>query len=67
MKKSELEKFNFYRDYGSLTNNSVVTDFYNKRISAKRKKKMSIAKGGKCITRQAILPKIPRISSKYFI
>lgn len=46
-------KFSFYRNFGSLSNDSVVTDFYKKRISAKRKKKMSMAKGGKCIIRKA--------------
>lgn len=53
-------KFNFYRDFGSLSNDSVVTDFYKKRIPVKRKKKMSIAKGSKCTTRQATKEEIEK-------
>lgn len=47
------EKFNFYRNYGTLSNDSVVTDFYKKRISAKRKKQIGKPKASKCITRMA--------------
>lgn len=45
-----MKENNFYRNFGSLSNDSVVTDIYNKRINNKKRKYKTIAK--KCITRK---------------
>lgn len=37
----ERDKIDFYRNFGSLSNDSVVTDIYKKRIKASRRKKRS--------------------------
>ena len=46
-------KFDYFRNFGTLSNSSVATDIYNKRIPARKKKQMSIAKAKKCVTRIA--------------
>lgn len=45
-----MKENNFYRNFGSLSNDSVVTDIYNKKINNKKGKYKTIAK--KCITRK---------------
>ena len=35
----EKDKIEFYRNFGSLSNDSVVTDIYKKRIQASRRRK----------------------------
>ena len=35
----EKDKIEFYRNFGSLSNDSVVTDIYKKRIRANKRRK----------------------------
>ena len=51
MKKNK-EKIEYFREFGDLSNDSVVTDFYRKRYK-KQQKRNSIAKGKKVISRMA--------------
>lgn len=41
-----MSKYNFYRNFGDLSGDSVVTDIYRKRIRDKRKKRKNIKKCG---------------------
>ena len=34
----KIDKIEFFRNYGDLTNDSVVTDIYKKRIAERKKK-----------------------------
>jgi len=34
----KIDKIDFFRNYGDLTNDSVVTDIYKKRIAERKKK-----------------------------
>lgn len=51
MKKNKA-KIEYFRDFGDLSNDSVVTDFYKKRYK-KQQKRNSIAKGKKVVSRMA--------------
>ena len=37
-KNMKIDKIEFFRNYGDLTNDSVVTDIYKKRIAERKKK-----------------------------
>lgn len=37
IKTGKIEENNYFRNFGSLSNDSVVTDIYNKRIEKKKK------------------------------
>ena len=43
---------NYYRSFGDISSNSVVTDIYNKKLKYRKKKKY---KEAKCIVRPATL------------
>ncbi len=50
--KRKKAKIEYFRDFGDLSNDSVVTDFYKKRYK-KQQKRNSIAKGKKVMCRMA--------------
>lgn len=45
-------KNNYFRNFGTISNDSVVTDIYNKKLKKKRKL-IGKTKGKECITRMA--------------
>lgn len=49
IKTGKIEKNKYFRNFGNLSNDSIVTDIYNKRI--KNKKKFG-TRAKKCITRK---------------
>ena len=50
--KKKKAKIEYFRDFGDLSNDSVVTDLYKKRYRKQQKRK-SIAKGKKVVCRMA--------------
>lgn len=51
-----VKNYNFYRNYGDISNDSVITDIYKKRVLYKINRDIRRGKKpkqSKCVTRQA--------------
>lgn len=51
-RKNKKAKIEYFRDFGDLSNDSVVTDLYKKRYK-KQQKRNSISRGKKVVCRMA--------------
>ena len=51
-KKNKKSKIEYFRNFGDLSNDSVVTDLYKKRYK-KQQKRNSISRGKKVVCRMA--------------